>query len=60
MERTATLTFYKDARGAVSGRVKLESKRLGSADFKAMLCPGIPRGEKGSSDVQGGARSSVC
>lgn len=54
------LAFYKDARGAVSGRVKLESKRLGSADFKATLCPGIPRGEKGSSDVQGGARSSVC
>ena len=38
----------------MSGRVKLESKRLGPADFKATLCPGIPRGEKGRRDVQGG------
>ena len=40
MKRTAMLAFSKDARGAASGRAKVESERLGSADVKAKLCPG--------------------
>lgn len=53
-ERTAMLAFIKNARGALSGRVKLESKRLGSADFKEQRCVLGFREEKGSSDVQEG------
>lgn len=66
MKRTATLAFSKHARGATSGeggeREAGVRRHQGYAVSRRELAggAGIPRGEKGSSDVQGGDGSSVC